>query len=125
GGKCTITASQAGNASFANAPDVPRAFTVAKVGQTITFGALPARAFGDPDFAVTATASSGLPVAFAASGNCTVAGSTVHLTAIGSCTVTASQPGNASFNAAADVPQTFAIAKGNQTISFGALAAKT
>ena len=56
---------------------------------------------------------------------CTVAGSTVHITSIGSCTVTASQPGNASFNAAADVAQTFAIAKANQTITFGALAAKT
>jgi hypothetical protein len=96
-----------------------------KTNQTITFGALPARSFGDPDFAVSATASSGLPVSFAASGTCTIGGSTVHITANGSCTVTASQPGDASFNAAADVAQTFAIAKANQTITFGALASKT
>ena len=125
GGTCTVTASQPGNASFANAPDVPRSFSIAKGAQTIAFGALPARSFGEPDFAVGAIASSGLPVSFAAAGSCTVAGSTVHLTAIGSCTVTASQPGNSSFDAAADVAQTFAIAKGNQTITFGAIAAKT
>jgi len=48
--------------------------------ETITFGALSGQNFGDPDFAVTATASSGLAVSFAASGNCTAAGSTIHLT---------------------------------------------
>jgi hypothetical protein len=125
GGTCTITASQPGNSSFANAPDVPRTFSIAKAAQTITFGPLPAKSFADPDFAVSATASSGLAVSFAASGGCTVAGSTVHITSIGSCTVTASQPGNASFTAAADVAQTFAIAKANQAITFGVLAAKT
>ena len=40
---------------------------------------------------VSATASSGLPVTFAASGNCTVPSSTVTITAAGSCTITASQ----------------------------------
>src|SRR5205807_4207581 len=83
------------------------------------------KTFGDPDFNVSATASSGLPVSFNATGNCTIAGNTVRLTGAGSCTTTASQPGNANFNAAADVPQTFKIAKANQTITFVALANKT
>ena len=100
------------------------------VAQTITFGALANKTFGDPDFDVSATASSGLTVEFAASGNCTMAGLvTVHLTGAGSCTITASQPGNASFLAAPDVPQTFAIAAAPgpiaQTITFGALGDKT
>ena len=42
--------------------------------QTIAFAALADKSYGDPDFAVTATASSGLPVTFTASGNCTVSG---------------------------------------------------
>ena len=50
--------------------------------------------FGDVDFAVGATASSSLTVAFAASGNCSVAAITAHLTGAGSCTVTASQAGD-------------------------------
>src|SRR5258705_6706469 len=35
------------------------------------------------------SSSSGLSVSFAASGNCTVMGSTIHLTGAGACTITA------------------------------------
>jgi hypothetical protein len=119
-----VTASQPGDSTRANAPDVSQTFPIAKAGQTITFDPVGAKPFG-ADFTVAATASSGLTVVFGASGTCTVSGSTVHPTGVGSCTLTASQPGNANYNAAADVPQTFAISKANQTIAFGALAAKT
>ena len=54
--------------------------------QTITFGPLANKTYGDPDFTVSWTASSGLAVSFAASENCTVSGA-VHLTGPGSCTV--------------------------------------
>jgi alpha-tubulin suppressor-like RCC1 family protein len=93
--------------------------------QTITFGALASKTYGDPDFAISATASSGLTVSFAASGNCTVSGATVHLTGAGSCTVKASQTGNLNYNPAPDVSHSFAIAKASQSISFGQLANKT
>ena len=39
-GTCTIDANQAGNANYNAAPQVSRAFTIAKGNQTITFGAL-------------------------------------------------------------------------------------
>src|SRR5205807_6000587 len=110
-GSCTITASQPGNANFNAATDVPQTFNIAKANQTITFNALANKTFGDADFSVSATASSGLSVSFAASGNCTIAGNTVHITGAGSCTITGSQAGNANYNAAANVPQTFTIAK--------------
>src|SRR5438128_9574212 len=112
-GSCTITASQAGNANYNAAPDVPQSFNIAKANQTITFNALANKTFGDADFNVSATASSGLPVSFTATGNCSSAGNTVHLTGAGSCTITGSQPGNANYNAAPNVPQTFTIAKAN------------
>ena len=96
--------------SFVNAT-----LTITKANQTITFGALADKTFGDADFAVSANASSGLPVSFAASGNCTVSGSNVHITGAGSCTITASQGGNANYNAAANVPQTFTINKAGST----------
>lgn len=79
--------------------------------QVITFGLLPYKTFGDRDFAVSASASSGLPVSFVASGKCTVGVATVHLTGAGSCTITASQPGNANYNAAANVSRSFSIAR--------------
>src|SRR5437016_10833710 len=88
-GACTITASQAGNANFNPATDVPQSFNIAKANQTITFNALANKTFGDADFNLSATASSGLSVSFTATGNCTVSGNTVHLTGAGSCTITA------------------------------------
>jgi hypothetical protein len=81
-----------------------------EANQTITFDQLPDKTIGDPDFTVRATASSGLPVTFTARGYCTVKGAKVHLTAAGACTVTASQPGDANYNLAPDVLQTFRIA---------------
>jgi hypothetical protein len=121
-GSCTITASQAGNGSYDPAPSVARSFTIAKASQTINFAALANKTFGDSDFAVSASASSGLAVSFGASGNCTISGATVHLTGAGSCTITASQAGNASYDPAPSVARSFAIAKASQTISFAALA---
>src|SRR6185295_16817681 len=127
-GSCTITASQAGDVNYNPATNVLQSFTINKANQTITFNALASKTFGDPDFAVNATASSGLPVSLGAGGNCTVTSlspGTVHITGAGSCTITASQAGDASYNAAANVPQTFTISKANQTITFGAIANKT
>lgn len=112
-GSCTITASQAGDSNYNPAPNVPQSFSIAKASQTITFGALLDKNFGDPDFAVSATASSNLTVSFSASGNCTVTGSTVHLTGAGSCTVTASQAGDANYNPATSVPRSFTINSGD------------
>ena len=124
-GSCTITASQAGDSNYNPAADVPQTFSIAKTDQTIAFGALAGKIFGNPDFGVSATASSSLAVSFSAGGNCSVAGATVHLTAAGSCTITASQAGDSNYNPAPDVPQSFPIAKAGQTITFGALSAKT
>ena len=108
-GTCTVAADQAGNASFLPAPQVTQSFAVGKADQTITFAALGDKTYGDADFGVSATASSSLAVTFAASGQCTVAVATVHLTGAGSCTITASQAGNANYNAAPDVPRAFTI----------------
>jgi hypothetical protein len=88
------------------------AFTPAPVGkadQTINFGPLSNRAFGDPPFAISASASSGLPVSFSASGSCTVSGTTVSLTGVGNCTITADQAGDDDFNPAPSVQQSFAV----------------
>jgi large repetitive protein len=123
-GSCTITASQGGDDNHNAAASVGQTFAVGKADQTITFGALPAKTFGDADFNVDGTASSNLAISFASTGNCTVSGNTVHLTAVGACTITASQGGDTTYNAAATVSQTFAVNKANQTIVFNTLAPK-
>jgi hypothetical protein len=124
-GACVIRASQAGNANYKPAPNETRSFSIAKAHQSIAFNALADKTFGDPDFAVHATASSGLLVEFAASGECTVSGTNVHIKGAGSCTITASQAGNANYNPAPDVSRSFAIGKAPQTIAFAALPLKT
>ena len=88
-----ITASQGGDSNYLPADDVVRSFEIDKADQSITFDAIDAKTYGDADFNLAATASSGLAVAYGAVGNCSVTDDTVHITGAGSCTVTASQPG--------------------------------
>ncbi len=109
GGPYNVTATGngvSGSADFA--------LTNIKANQTIDFAAIANKTFGDADFVVSPTATSGLPVSLMATGQCTVttpSPATVHITAPGSCTITASQDGNANFNAAPSVQQSFNIAK--------------
>jgi len=117
-GTCSITASQAGNANYVAATPVTQTFSVTKGGNTITFGSLPSRALGSGAFKLTATASSGLPVTYAATTTqtCSVTGSIVTLLATGQCTIVASQAGNGSYAAATPVSQTFSITKAATTV---------
>jgi hypothetical protein len=94
--------------------------------QTISFNSIANRTFGDSDFNLTATASSGLPVSYAGSGTCAVTSAgNVHLTGAGTCTVTASQSGDASHSPATS-QQTFAIDKATPatSVSSSLIAAK-
>jgi Bacterial Ig-like domain (group 3) len=110
GGPYNVSASGAGITGTATF-----GLTNTQSNQTITFNALGNKTFGDADFTVSATASSGLPVSFTAGGQRTISTNTVHLTGAGSCTITAKQAGNSNFSAAPDVPRTFTIAQAATT----------
>ena len=101
--------------------------TVNKADQTITFAALADKTYGDADFNLPATSSSGLDVTYSSSNTnvATVSGNTVTIVGAGTTTITASQAGDGNYNAASDVPQTLTINKADQTITFAALADKT
>ncbi len=92
--------------------------------QTISFAALDTVVYGDADFALTATASSGLPVSYLASNDTvvTISGSTVTIVGAGTTTITASQAGDDQYLAAADVSQTLFVRKKALTVT-GAKAA--
>jgi hypothetical protein len=92
-------------------PALTVSYTVVQIGQTITFGPLANQVLGTAPFTVSATASSGLPVSFASltSTYCSVSGSTVTLLNAGTCTIQATQLGNATYSAAAPVNQSFQI----------------
>jgi hypothetical protein len=109
-----VGASFAGDGTYASSNGT-NSLTIAKADQAITFNPLADKTTSDAPFTVSATASSGLPVSFSASGNCTISGNTVTITATGSCTITASQSGNSNFNAAPNVSRTFNITAGGST----------
>jgi autotransporter-associated beta strand protein len=89
-------------------------FEISKASQTITFVALSTKTYGDASFALTATASSGLPVSYVSSDPlvASVAGSTVTILKAGTTTITANQAGNANYHAAVSVPQTLTVNPG-------------
>ena len=125
-GTTTITASQGGDANFSPATPVEQTLTVNVGDQTITFGALEDKNMGDPDFELTATASSGLVVSYQSSNTnvATISGSTVTLVGVGTTTITASQGGDANFSSATPVEQTLTVNVGDQTITFEPLETK-
>lgn len=95
-----IKASQPGNDLVDSATSVTQKLTVFGKPQTITFNPLPAKTIGDPDFTISATASSGLPVTtFVSSNNniATVVNGVVHITGTGTVSIKAIQEGDAHY----------------------------
>ena len=83
----------------------------AAADQTVTFAAISPKTVGDAPFVLTASTSSGLDVSFkVASGPATISDNTLTVTAEGTVVVEASQGGDASFNAAKTVSQSFTVA---------------
>ncbi len=84
-------------------------YTITGTPQTITFNPPTGVTYGQADFNPGATASSGLAVTYSnPSGQCTIdSGGLVHVTAAGSCTVTANQAGGSGYLAATPVTKTF------------------
>jgi FG-GAP-like repeat len=126
GGLCSIVASQGGNAAFAAALNVTRSFTVNKDTQTISgFGPLgPAQDLVAPAPKLSATASSGLAVQYAAApaSVCKVSNGVISLVGPGLCTITASQPGNVNYLPAPAVPsQSLTVQILSQNITFDSI----
>jgi uncharacterized delta-60 repeat protein len=110
-GTTTIMASQAGNESFAAAKAVHQTLTVQKASQVITFGPLEERDTDSPPFDLTASASSGLVVAFSSSHPdvASVNGNAVTIFNSGETTIRATQEGNANYMPAVPVEQALVV----------------
>ena len=91
-------------------------------GQTIDFSPIATQPVNST-VALVASASSGLPVGFNSTSLavCTVAGTTVSLTAGGTCTIQANQPGNSVYATATPVIQSFTVSLLQQTITFASI----
>jgi len=77
--------------------------------QTITFSTIPNLPLVVGKITLTAHSTSGLPITYSVAGPATVSGSVVTLTGTGLVTVTASQPGNATFAPATSVVRSFTV----------------
>lgn len=102
---CIVVAQQAGDATYAAAAPVVRKLSVGQGAQTI--GPITATQSTFPvggTVALSATASSGLPVSFgvasASASFCAINGNTLTGLAAGTCAVTADQSGNVNYTAA-------------------------
>ncbi|MEP1890146.1 MAG: Ig-like domain-containing protein [Cyclobacteriaceae bacterium] len=116
-----IEASQAGNTNY-NAASAVQTFNVndsGKTDQTISFGELADKVYGDAPFDISATATSSLAVHFTATGPVSILDNEVTITGAGEVTITASQTGDDTFNPASSLSQSFNIEKAILTATVG------
>lgn len=122
-GKCTIAADQAGGNGWAAATQATLSFYVAGKAQSITFAAAPPLSTGGRA-TVKASASSGLAVTYSSltPKTCSVHASSGLVTsaATGNCTLAADQPGDSTWDPAAQATLSIAMDTAAQSISFGA-----
>ncbi len=85
--------------------------------QTIVFGSLPDVTYGATSFKLEATSASGLPIAYVSLTRsvCTVTGDTVTIVGLGTCTIEASQAGDANTAPAVPVTQSFEVQAADDT----------
>ena len=117
-GTCEVQASQSGNSTYLAATPAVISIAINKANQTLTFGNLSSKTFGDAGFTVSATADSSLSPTFSSTTplicTATTAGE-VRIVGAGTCTIRASQSGNNNFNAATAVSQSFTVAQASQS----------
>ncbi len=94
--------------------------SMSKQNQTITFTALPIKTVGDSDFDPGAHSTSGLTISYDSSDMsvATIVSGKIHIVGAGTSTITASQMGDATYNAAGDIEQTLTVQPKTYTVTF-------
>ena len=127
GGTDTITATYSGDSDHGGSTGTLSGGQVVNPAtQTITFTKnAPSQAVYGTSFTVAASASSGLPITYSSAGSCSNVGPTYTMTSgTGTCTETASQPGNNDYQAASPVSESTTAERANQTVTFTGAPAK-
>ena len=93
--------------------------TVGKLANIITFAAITNQTIGGSPVVLSPTASSGLTVSLidTTMGVCSLSGTSISLLAVGTCTIEATQSGDATYASATLVSRSFQITKANVTIA--------
>ena len=111
-GTCVVEADQAGDGTWQAAPAVLASIPVtASASQTITVTPVPSTPLSASTVTISASASSGLTVTLTSQtpAICSVSGNAATLLAVGTCTLQATQAGDASHAAAIPVSVSFAV----------------
>lgn len=125
-GTIVVAASQPGDDHYLPAEAVEVSIFVAQAEQAISLDAPEEKTFGDAPFAVSATASSGLPVILAIdSGPATLSGGMVTIQGAGTVVLTATQAGDDNFLPAETIEFSIGISRAEQALTFPAPGAKT
>jgi hypothetical protein len=121
-GTDSITAVYAAAGNFTASTSAASSVSIGQGTQTISFAAIPSRAYGSAPFAVSATSSAGsnFPVTVTvASGPATIAGGTVTVTGVGTVVLQATQAGNTNYSAAT-ATQSFQVTPANTSTTLSA-----
>jgi serine/threonine-protein kinase len=121
-GNCVIDANQAGNARYADAPQVQRTIKVSKLTQSIIFFAPPAGTIFSSANLSAIGGGSGNPVVFSVDPSsgaqvCALSGTVVTFGRTGTCVVDANQAGNDNYTAAPQVQRKITVTKTPQYYS--------
>ena len=127
-GQITLLATQTGNSNYL-AATTNVLVSINPASQSISFGPLTPKTYSNNlSFTVNATSDSGLPITYKTTSgtNISINGNIVTILGGGTATITASQAGNANWNAASNTSNAIVINPAAQTISpFAALSAQT
>jgi hypothetical protein len=117
-GSSTIVAYQAGNDEWAPAIKTQN-IGVGSSRQFISFSDFGVVRFGDPDFAINAFSTSGLPLSFTSNflAVASISGEILKINGVGLATITANQPGDAYWKPADPVSKVLEVLKGIPTIT--------
>jgi len=120
-GTCSITASQVGDRTYAAASSVSKSITITKLTQTITFTQPSAMTMTTADQALVATSSAtgSYPVTFTSTtlSTCTIVNGAIHVVSAGTCSITASQAGDGTYAAAANVSRSISVMQAQATLT--------
>jgi hypothetical protein len=112
-GKCSITASQAGDANYLPAPSITRSFEIVKIPQTIEVEEFDSQDLAEAQgLTFTFTSEADAPAIVIASSTtdiCTVNGDVVTFVAVGDCKLAFTKAGNAFYEPAPTVNRTIKI----------------
>jgi hypothetical protein len=124
-GTCTVVATKAESANFVSRDSAAITITVNKSTQELSLDSITNKTYGDTNFTVTSSATSGLAITLSASpaNVCDIPnGLTVRIVSNGTCTITATQSGDSNYLPAtvasgSSDSRSFTIATKNLTVS--------